>query len=141
MHTLERITAFIESIGIPVRTAVIDGPTFLPGMKIELGALVVDLEKLQYPGDLLHEAGHLAIQTPEARSTMNDDAGNDGGSEMTAIAWSYAAALHLGIDVDVVFHSDGYKGGAKSIAENFGAGRYFGVPMLKLWGWRTTRIR
>ena len=137
MHTVEQIAAFLDSIGIPVRTAEIDGPTFLPGIRIEQGGLQIDPVKLKYPGDLLHEAGHLAILTPELRAAMSDDAGNDGGAEMTAIAWSYAAAMHLGIKAEVVFHPDGYKGGAKSIADNFAAGNYFGVPFLRLWGMTT----
>jgi hypothetical protein len=53
---------------------------------------------------------------------------------MAAIAWSYAAALHLGIDPAVVFHDAGYRGGASAILENFTAGRYVGVPLLQWWG-------
>lgn len=54
--------------------------------------------------------------------------------EMMAIAWSYAACVHLGIDAKFVFHDNGYKGGGSSIAENFKEGRYFGVPVLKWVG-------
>jgi hypothetical protein len=36
------------------------------------------------------------------------------GEEMAAIAWSYAACVHLGLEPTVVFHSDGYKGGSES---------------------------
>ena len=59
--------------------------------------------------------------------------GDDGGDELGAIAWSYAAALHLQLDPGVVFHEQGYHGGSQSILENFAAGRYIGVPMLQ---WR-----
>ena len=51
-------------------------------------------------------------------SALNGDAGNDGGIEMTAIAWPYAAAVHLGIEIEVLFHPDGYKGGAEWLAGN-----------------------
>ena len=51
-----------------------------------------------------------------------------------AIAWSYAAALHIGIDPAIVFHDGGYRSGSKAILENFGAGRYIGVPMLAWLG-------
>jgi len=134
MSTVQQISGFLESIGIPVRTAVIDEPTFLPGIRIDRGGLLIDPEKLSYPGDLLHEAGHLAILTPEDRAAMTDNAGDDGGNEMTAIAWSYAASLEIGLDIQILFHPDGYKGGAQSIAENFAAGRYFGHPLLQAWG-------
>jgi hypothetical protein len=53
---------------------------------------------------------------------------------MAAIAWSYAAARRLDLDLAILFHPDGYKGGAASLAENFAAGRYIGVPMLQWFG-------
>ena len=59
--------------------------------------------------------------------------GDDGGDELGAIAWSYAAALHLRLDPSVVFHEHGYHGGSQSILENFAAGRYIGIPTLQ---WR-----
>jgi hypothetical protein len=65
---------------------------------------------------------------------MTGDAASDGGEEMAAIAWSYAAAIHLGIDPAVVFHADGYRGGAASILDNFAHGRFVGVPLLQWFG-------
>jgi hypothetical protein len=53
---------------------------------------------------------------------------------MMAIAWSYAALRHLQLAPEVVFHPDGYRGGSQSLIENFGQGRYFGVPMLQWLG-------
>ena len=53
---------------------------------------------------------------------------------MMAIAWSYAACMHLGIDPVFVFHNDGYHGGGASIIENFSVGHYFGVPVLQWLG-------
>ena len=133
-HIVQRIATFLESIGLAVRAAAIEGPSFLPGMRIESGALAIDAEKLKHPGDLLHEAGHLAILPADQRAALNHDAGNDGGMEKTAIAWSYAAAVHLGIDVKILFHPDGYKGGAQSLADQFTAGYSIGVPLLQVWG-------
>ena len=94
-------------------------------------------EALAYPGDMLHEAGHLAMMTAEERAACNGDAGNDPGAEMAAIAWSYAAALEIGLDPALVFHAHGYKGGGAAIIENFAAGRYIGVPMLQWFGLTT----
>ena len=53
---------------------------------------------------------------------------------MMVIAWTYAACLEIGIDPRIVFHPDGYKVGSESILENFGEGRFFGVPMLQYVG-------
>jgi hypothetical protein len=64
---------------------------------------------------------------------VTGDVGDNGGEELGAIAWSYAAALHLQLDPGVVFHEHGYRGGSQSMLENFAAGRYIGVPMLQ---WR-----
>ena len=51
-----------------------------------------------------------------------------------AIAWSYAAILHLQLPPDVVFHPEGYRGGSQSMLENFSAGRFLAVPMLQWLG-------
>ena len=57
---------------------------------------------------------------------------------MAAIAWSYAAALHLKIDPAIVFHDEGYGGKpgdlSNNLAENFATGHYVGVPLLALYG-------
>jgi len=133
-----RIVEFVEGIGITVRFTAIDEPTFLPGLTIEKGEIVVDEGKLGHPGDILHEAGHVAVTAPEERAALDgkielpDSQG--GGYEMAAIAWSYAAAVHLGLDPAVLFHEDGYKGDSQSLIENFAAGRYIGVPVLQWVG-------
>jgi len=131
--TLSAIAAFLNEIGLPVEIGEIHQPTFLPGIYAGAGILRVDLARLSWPGDLLHEAGHLALLTEHERQQVAGNAGDDGGDELGAIAWSYAAALHLGLDPSVVFHEHGYRGGGQSILENFAAGRYFGVPTLQ---WR-----
>ena len=125
-----KIGQFLIDIGIAVRSGELSGKTFLPGLCVERGALVVDESRLTYPGDLLHEAGHLAVLSSEQRRTTGAEMGDDGGFEMAAMAWSYAAALHIGLDPALVFHPDGYRGNSQAIMENFGAGRYFGVPVL-----------
>lgn len=86
------------------------------------------------PGDLLHEAGHLAVIPPEKRKRVQGNMGKDRGEEMTAIAWSYAASVHLALGPSVVFHDGGYRGWSKAFIENFTNGRYVGVPMLQWIG-------
>lgn len=61
----QTIVAFLEEIGIPVRRVAIEENTFLPGVMISQGTLLVDEEKLLYPGDLLHEGGHIAVMSPK----------------------------------------------------------------------------
>ena len=129
-----QIAIFLNEIGLTVRAGQILARTILPGIQIEGGVLIIDEAQLAYPGDLLHEAGHLAVTPAVRRNSLNGDTGEDGGEEMAAIAWSYAAVLHLGLSPDVVFHAAGYRGGSRNIIENFRAGRYFGVPFLKWIG-------
>ncbi|MFZ0424199.1 MAG: hypothetical protein WAL80_15080 [Xanthobacteraceae bacterium] len=128
----ERLCAFVRGIGIDVRAATLAEKTFLPGLEISHGALLVDEARLSHPGDILHEAGHLAVTDPAERNVPT--LAPSPGDELTAIAWSFAALRYLDLDPAVVFHPDGYKGGADSIIENFTAGHYFGVPLLQLYG-------
>jgi hypothetical protein len=100
---------------------------------VRRGGLVVDEPRLAWPGDLLHEAGHLAVADPAGRAEL-DDVGDDPAEEMAAIAWSHAAAQHLGLDPTVVFHPHGYRGGGDWLAEAFAGGGGPGVPMLQWWG-------
>jgi hypothetical protein len=126
-----RLAAFVRDIGIDVRSAALPPNTFLPGLEIRDGALLIDEARLTYPGDILHEAGHLAVADPAERNAPTLSPSD--GEELTAIAWSYAAASHLAIDPAVVFHA-AFKGGGAAIIANFDAGRYFGVPLLQLYG-------
>ena len=127
------ILAFLDRIGIPVVFETVVDNTFLPAMMVRGGTLVVDPERLTWPGDMLHEAGHIAMTDPALRPTL-DAVSKDPGEEMGAIAWSYAAAVELGIDAAVLFHAEGYRGGGATMAEDFSAGHYFGEPMLHYFG-------
>jgi hypothetical protein len=128
------MAGFLGSIGLETAPAVLPEDGFLQGIKINCGRLLIDEARLAYPGDLLHEAGHLAVIPRENRMLLEGSAGSDPGEEMAAIAWSYAAALYLGIDPAVVFHSGGYSGGSQAILSAFAQGRYFGVPVLEWLG-------
>jgi len=131
----ETIITFLDEIGIPVVRTEIAGPTFLPGIRVVHGALEVDTSKLLFPGDLLHEAGHLAVIPQEFRASAEDDdveADKPGMiTEVEAMAWSYAAALHLGIDPRVVFHPDGYHGQSESLLLSYSMGINLGSSGLQ----------
>ena len=135
------IVNFLRSIGIEVRESILTEPTFLPGLTIERGTLLYDPAQLTHPGDLLHEAGHIAITPARERAAMSGAADPDGGLEMAAIAWSWAALLHLGLQPEILFHPDGYRGASKAHAENFRSGHFFGVPMLEFAGLTEEKTR
>jgi len=115
----------------------LDDP-FLPGLDIRNGAVVVDWARCGHVGDLLHEAGHLATAAPETRDAPKLEP--TPGDEMAAIAWSYAAAVHLGVPLEVLFHPAGYKGGSKALIAAYteqlpGQGNcYIGMPLLVAYG-------
>jgi quercetin dioxygenase-like cupin family protein len=137
----DTIITFIRSIGIAVHEEAIEESTFLPGINIVDGGLIVDKNKLLYPGDLLHEAGHIAVASPAERPQLNEqlikESKHREAEEMMTIAWSYAACTQLNMDPLIVFHEQGYKGGGSNIAENFKGGHYFGTPMLEWCGMTT----
>ena len=129
-----QIVPFLEGIGIPVRTEPVSGDSLLPGVTVRCGTLIFDPETLPWPGDLLHEAGHIAVSDPAVRATQ-EEVPSDPGEEMAAMAWSYAAAVELGIDPVHVFHVAGYQGGGENYLESYTkGGTGIGVPMLQFYG-------
>jgi len=131
---LDQILSFLQKIGLAYQLETIEEDTFLPGLKLRNGALVIDTKRLLYPGDILHEAGHLACMPPNIRQIMNDnleDCDMHRGGEMMALAWSYAACIFLKIDPEIVFHQNGYKGAGQNLIQNFNAGNIIGLPLLQ----------
>lgn len=129
----EKIAAFLSSIGISIEVTKIDGLQFVPGLAVRDGGILVDPATTVWPGDLLHEAGHIAVTSPDLRGTMSD-VSDDPGEEMAAIAWSWAAACACIVEPRHLFHAEGYKGGSTALIDNFTAGRFIGVPMLAWFG-------
>lgn len=128
------IARFLTDIGLGIRLESIDDRTFLPGVTIRDGVLIIDEDKLKHPGDVLHEAGHLAVVTAEDRSGIGWYVGKQPAEEMAAIAWSWAALTHLELAPEVVFHPEGYKGGSTALIEAFSAGNGPGIPLLEWFG-------
>lgn len=140
----QKITDFIQRIGIPIGYCQISEQTFLPGLLIKNGTLLIDKNQLKYIGDTLHEAGHIAMMLPEERKNLSgslegQNKNDEAAIEMAVIAWTYAACLEIQIDPVIVFHPDGYKGDSQNILYNFSNGHYFGVPILEWYG-MTERI-
>lgn len=135
MSDLDRIVAFLEEIGIGVVFEENDAATgFLPGLRVDRGRLLVDTATLEWPGDLLHEAGHLALVPAAKRPTTTDEVevpGVDMGQvEPAAMLWSYAAAMQIGLEPQQVFHGGGYAGKAAGLLRTYGYGVYPGLPVL-----------
>jgi hypothetical protein len=111
---------------------------------LDHGGLLYDKSLLTYPGDLLHEAGHIAAAPAEARASMSgaiDVPGIDTSTlEWAAIPWSYAAAVAAGIDPALVFHEGGYGGRSAGLLRNFALGVPIGLHLLVDAGMTTTEI-
>ncbi|AUN29625.1 hypothetical protein [Niveispirillum cyanobacteriorum] len=131
-EALEPIVAFLRGIGIGVEFGPGAQNGFLPGVNIHAGVIHVDPETLVGPGDLLHEAGHMAVLPKRYRSGLGSDLDADmhrliaeevgpgipddailavpkQQGEFMAQAWSYAAALHIGVPPDCIFFPGSYK--------------------------------
>lgn len=134
---IEKVLLFLNEIGIDVIEKELDD-TFLPGLSLGPNCLYVDYDKLLYPGDILHEAGHLAVATSDERkiagtSEMSPEWPTQ-SQEIVAILWSFAAANHLQLPLDFVFHPNGYKGASDWFISNFTDKTYIGLPFLEWIG-------
>lgn len=127
-----KLADFVRSIGIDVYPCAIDWKTRFPGLEIRAGDVLVDETQLIHPGNILHEAGHIAVHDPARRTHPKFSPAK--GEELSALAWSYAAVLHLGLSADVVFYPGSYQGWDTSLIANFSEGRYIGVPLLQRYG-------
>jgi hypothetical protein len=139
---LDQILEFLAGIGLPVREISFDKIGFLPGLLIENGELLLDRSRLLYPGDVLHEAGHIAVTVAAERSLLGANVTENHpekeGEELAVLLWTYAACQVLAIPPAVVFHPAGYKGQSEWLIENFEAGRYIGLPLLVWMGLTTS---
>jgi gamma-glutamylcyclotransferase (GGCT)/AIG2-like uncharacterized protein YtfP len=132
-----RMASFLESLGIPVIPASSLLPANFPGLDIQHGCVLVDETRVVHPGDILHEAGHIAMTRPEQRNALRLTP--TGGEELSTLAWSYAAATHLGLPADVIFYPESYADFGDGLVENFANGNYIGTPLLQTFGMAVTR--
>ena len=95
----DRIIDFLRGIGIDVREDALPDDTFLPGLRVASGRLVVDRTRLLWPVDLLHEAGHIAVTPSSSRPLLSDDPHGHVEAphvgEVEATAWARAATRWL----------------------------------------------
>jgi hypothetical protein len=133
-QSIALIIGFLREIGLSVIEDALPGETFLPGVTIRGSSLIFDPIALRHPGDLLHEAGHLAVLPPAAREQAEAILLDKPETEMAAIVWSYAAACYLQLAPEVVFHPDGYRGNSASLLFGFAHGVFPGLPLLEAAG-------
>lgn len=133
---LNLIIGFLNETGIEVSEAELNNDCFLPGLFPKGCGMLLDRKKLKYPGDLLHEAGHIAVTEAHLRPLIGTPEMPEQwprtGDELGAILWSYAAVCKLKIPAEVVFHPDGYKGDSEWLIKQFEDGNYIGLPLL-IW--------
>jgi len=133
--TFEKCIAFLDHLGIRTEFRDIGTNSFLPGFLIENGIIVIDYQQLRHPGDILHEAGHIAVVPSADRRCLTEEAimhrVNREAEEIMAIAWSYAACSYLLIDPAFVFHEEGYRGGSSYITDSCDDKSYLGLSMLE----------
>jgi len=138
VKTLNLIIDFLKDTGIEIHETELDDGCFLLGLYPKGCGLLIDRNKLKYPGDLLHEAGHIAVTEAHLRPLIGTpempEQWPKTGDELGAILWSYAAVCKLKIPADVVFHPDGYKGDSAWLIEQFENGNYIGLPLLTWMG-------
>ena len=134
---IKKILSFLTEIGIDVIEKELND-TFLPGLDLGPNCVFIDYDKLLYPGDILHEAGHLAVTSPSDRKLVGTEkiASNwpTEAEEMAAILWSFAACLYLKLPIELVFHPDGYKNDSEWLISNFTSGNFIGLPFLEWIG-------
>ncbi|MBO9199064.1 MULTISPECIES: hypothetical protein [Niastella] len=132
---LEQSVEFLNNIGIETSYRKIGNKSFLPGLLINKGTIIIDKDALEHPGDILHEAGHIAIVPAFERQGLSEKGiikrKNRESEEIMAIAWSYAACIYLSIDPFFVFHEQGYRGGRDFITDSCRDKNYIGLSMLE----------
>lgn len=155
----EKASSFLQEIGIQI---VVEAGTsgFLNHMRLEGSSIVVDSMSDDLVGDMLHEAGHIAVIPSLFRSEIRGnlskvrklmEAWLDGhpdcmtwpespigrgifqSGEAEAIAWSYAAAHRLGINTCIPFKK-GFDGAGAEVHAMLAAGAHFGVNGLVAGG-------
>ncbi|MDO7873188.1 hypothetical protein Q5H93_00465 [Hymenobacter sp. ASUV-10] len=131
---LPPILAFLTEIGIVVEDTTLRDDTFLPGILIHEGRLLLDRQRLLYPGDVVHEAGHIAVtraaERPALGGNVTEDNPEKEGDELAVHLWAYAACLAMRLPAEVVFHPDGYRNQSKWLINNFRTGQNMGLPLL-----------
>jgi len=129
----DAVITFLRSLGLVISEGAIGRETLVPGLDIWQGGLRFERDHICKPADMLHEAAHILLSEPAIRPTLDGTISSSPAEELTAIAWTWAAAMHLSLDPADVFHDEVVSGNGETLRENFSNGRYVGVPGLQRW--------
>ncbi len=136
-YEVKKVLQFLNEININVIEKEL-GTTFLPGLDLGPNCIYIDYNNLLYPGDILHEAGHLAVTTSVERKLIGtaeiSSEWPTHGEEIAAILWSFAAAKYLNLPLEFIFHPNGYKNDSDWLISNFSNENYIGLPLLEWMG-------
>ncbi len=166
-HWARQCVDFVrEVVGLPVVevTDAVDG--FLPHVRVKGGGLQVDVAQC-YPGDVLHEAGHVALIPAQFRplaegglEAVNEamaeflKAHPDGllswpenpvcravmqVSECEATAWQYAAAVEVGLPMTWLFPPGSYENEGDTELLRLRHNRHMGINGLQAAQWTQVR--
>ena len=130
---LRQIIEFLEAIELEPLESIVDPSSLLPGVTISAGRVVYDPTRLHWPGDLLHEAGHIAVTPAALRPRLDATlplSSVPHAGEVEATAWAYAAILAIGLDPSVLFHSGGYQAHSRGLAFSYSMGCFPGASGL-----------
>jgi hypothetical protein len=161
---LERAVEFVRSIGLSVKLVgnhPLEPGSFLPQIRIRAGGL--EVREDAFPGDVLHEAGHIAVLPPAFRPLADKnlraafaaaraycDEHGDGlmahpedpvvrallqCSDPEATAWQYAAANAIGLPDAWLFPAGSYEGNQETVLQMLKLNRHFGINGLQAAGW------
>lgn len=157
----DRVVAFLTRIGMPVHEGYVPYESFSRHVAPVGGTLVY--ESYAHPGDMLHEAGHLAIIPSIFRSKIHGDVDDTleplseayfkdhpdafarnredpiarhlmQCGDPEAIAWSYAAALAAGVDTFLPFENGFVTQDPRMIHDSVKVGCYAGINGLRAAG-------
>lgn len=167
-HWTARVLGFLADIGQPF--VLVDDADraegFLPHIRVERGVLHIHGDV--FPGDILHEAGHLCTMPEHFRRQASGNLYEVFGamcqfieknnhllaaypeckftralmqcSDPEATAWQYAAAMHLGMPDEAIFPPGSYgPGGPESTLFQLKNRAYIGINGLQAAGWTTLR--
>ena len=132
-ETAARAIDFLDSIGIETDWLGDEEVQRVDGMAIIDGRILVAPDKPLWPGDLLHEGGHVAVCEPESRPCLGPVEA-DPTDEFMAIGWSFAAAREIDMPLAQLFHKGGYRQEGQRLIDSFATGHWIGAPMLAYYG-------
>lgn len=166
-HWAGQAVSFLRALGLSV-VEVPGVSGFLPHVAVVNGALHVDVLNV-LPGDLLHEAGHLALMPSRYRSKAHGQLGAafkamlshldehpDGlssypecrccravlqASDPEATAWQYAAACAIGLPDDLLFPANAFGGTAHEVLFALNQNTYLGIHGLRAAQWTAVSAR